>query len=143
MRLCGRSATGRAFESRLGQHCFSRALGQPVASALRAFGRPKHAERGVEKSQSNSDTSAGVALSSAVWLREPEEGRRTAGLQDSTLHAVLGICVSKIRRGNYVFLTWSGDHLPRHVHVYKDRDAGGEAESGRLGGDGGRRPRSA
>jgi hypothetical protein len=29
-------------------------------------------------------------------------------------------CVSKIRRGNYVFLTWSGDHLPRHVHVYKD-----------------------
>jgi hypothetical protein len=26
-----------------------------------------------------------------------------------------------IRRGNYVLLTWSGDHLPRHVHVYKDR----------------------
>lgn len=20
-----------------------------------------------------------------------------------------------------MFLTWSGDHLPRHVHVYKDR----------------------
>ena len=30
------------------------------------------------------------------------------------------IFVSKIRRGNYVFLTWSGDHPPRHVHVYKD-----------------------
>ena len=30
--------------------------------------------------------------------------------------------MSKIRRGNYVFLTWSGDHLPRHVHVYKDRE---------------------
>ena len=30
-------------------------------------------------------------------------------------------CVSKVRRGNYVFLTWSGDQLPRHVHVYKDR----------------------
>ena len=28
--------------------------------------------------------------------------------------------VSKIRRGNYVFLTWSGDHPPRHVHVYRD-----------------------
>ena len=28
--------------------------------------------------------------------------------------------VSKIRRGNYVFLTWSGDHPPRHVHVYED-----------------------
>jgi hypothetical protein len=28
--------------------------------------------------------------------------------------------VGKIRRGNYVFLTWAGDHPPRHVHVYKD-----------------------
>ncbi len=28
--------------------------------------------------------------------------------------------VSKIRRGNYVFLTWSSDHPPRHVHVYKE-----------------------
>lgn len=27
----------------------------------------------------------------------------------------------KIRRGNYVFLSWKGDHSPRHVHVYKDR----------------------
>lgn len=26
----------------------------------------------------------------------------------------------KIRRGNYVFVTWIGDHSPRHVHVYKD-----------------------
>ena len=26
----------------------------------------------------------------------------------------------KIRRGNYVFVTWVGDHDPRHVHVYKD-----------------------
>jgi hypothetical protein len=25
----------------------------------------------------------------------------------------------KIRRNNYVFLTWIGDHSPRHVHVYK------------------------
>jgi hypothetical protein len=28
--------------------------------------------------------------------------------------------VGKVRRGNYVFLTWRGDHSPRHVHVYKD-----------------------
>lgn len=28
--------------------------------------------------------------------------------------------MSKIRRGNYVFVTWAGDHPPRHVHVYKD-----------------------
>jgi hypothetical protein len=26
----------------------------------------------------------------------------------------------KIRRGNYVFLTWIGDHAPRHVHVYRN-----------------------
>ena len=26
----------------------------------------------------------------------------------------------KARRGNYVFLTWKGDHTPRHVHVYRD-----------------------
>ncbi|MBC8872868.1 MAG: DUF4160 domain-containing protein [Planctomycetes bacterium] len=28
--------------------------------------------------------------------------------------------MSKIRRGDYVFVTWTGDHPPRHVHVYKD-----------------------
>ena len=28
--------------------------------------------------------------------------------------------MSKIRRGNLVFITWAGDHAPRHVHVYKD-----------------------
>jgi len=28
--------------------------------------------------------------------------------------------VTKVRRGNYVFLTWKGDHSPRHVHVYRD-----------------------
>lgn len=28
--------------------------------------------------------------------------------------------MGKIRRGGYVFLTWKGDHSPRHVHVYRD-----------------------
>jgi hypothetical protein len=28
--------------------------------------------------------------------------------------------MSKIRRGNYIFVTWIGDHPPRHVHVYRD-----------------------
>lgn len=28
--------------------------------------------------------------------------------------------MGKIRRGNYVFITWTGDHTPRHVHVYRD-----------------------
>jgi hypothetical protein len=28
--------------------------------------------------------------------------------------------VGKHRRGGYVFITWIGDHPPRHVHVYRD-----------------------
>lgn len=28
--------------------------------------------------------------------------------------------MGKIRRGNYIFLTWKGDHSPYHVHVYRD-----------------------
>lgn len=28
--------------------------------------------------------------------------------------------MGKTRRGNYIFLTWKGDHSPRHVHVYRD-----------------------
>ena len=27
--------------------------------------------------------------------------------------------MGKVRRGNYVFLSWRGDH-GRHVHVYRD-----------------------
>lgn len=30
--------------------------------------------------------------------------------------------MGKIRRGGYIFLTWKGDHGPRHVHVYRDRE---------------------
>jgi hypothetical protein len=26
----------------------------------------------------------------------------------------------RIRRANYIVLTWKGDHSPRHVHVYRD-----------------------
>lgn len=28
----------------------------------------------------------------------------------------------RIRRGGYIFVTWKGDHPPRHVHVYRDRE---------------------
>ena len=28
--------------------------------------------------------------------------------------------LGKIRRGNFVFVTWKGGHSPRHVHVYRD-----------------------
>ena len=28
--------------------------------------------------------------------------------------------MGKIRRGGFIFITWKGDHPPRHVHVYRD-----------------------
>lgn len=28
--------------------------------------------------------------------------------------------MTKLRRGGYIFVTWKGDHAPRHVHVYRD-----------------------
>jgi hypothetical protein len=28
--------------------------------------------------------------------------------------------MSKGRRGGYVFMSWKGDHEPRHVHVFQD-----------------------
>lgn len=28
--------------------------------------------------------------------------------------------MGKLRRGGFVFVTWKGDHPPRHVHVYRD-----------------------
>ncbi len=28
--------------------------------------------------------------------------------------------MGKIKRGNYLFISWKGDHSPRHVHIYKN-----------------------
>jgi hypothetical protein len=28
--------------------------------------------------------------------------------------------MGKVKRGGFVFITWKGDHPPRHVHVYRD-----------------------
>ena len=28
--------------------------------------------------------------------------------------------MGKIKRGNYLFITWKGDHDPRHVHVFQN-----------------------
>jgi len=28
--------------------------------------------------------------------------------------------MARTRRGGYIFITWAGDHVPRHVHVYRD-----------------------
>ena len=31
------------------------------------------------------------------------------------------ICIGgQVSPGGYVFITWKGDHPPRHVHVYRD-----------------------
>jgi cell wall-associated NlpC family hydrolase len=27
--------------------------------------------------------------------------------------------MAKLRRGGFIFLSWKGDHGPRHVHVYR------------------------
>lgn len=27
--------------------------------------------------------------------------------------------MGKIKRGGYIFVTWKGDHDPRHVHVFE------------------------
>jgi hypothetical protein len=36
-------------------------------------------------------------------------------------HMRYRLLMAKIRRGNYIFLSWKGDHSPRHVHVYRNR----------------------
>lgn len=28
--------------------------------------------------------------------------------------------MTRIRRRGYLFVSWKGDHSPRHVHVYRD-----------------------
>lgn len=28
--------------------------------------------------------------------------------------------MGKIRRAGYIFITWIGDHAPKHVHVFKN-----------------------
>ena len=28
--------------------------------------------------------------------------------------------MGRIRRGGYLFITWKGDHDPKHVHIFKD-----------------------
>ena len=28
--------------------------------------------------------------------------------------------MGKLRRGGFIFVTWKGDHPPRHVHIYRD-----------------------
>ena len=32
---------------------------------------------------------------------------------------IINDTMGKIRRGNFIFVTWIGDHAPRHVHIFK------------------------
>jgi len=41
-------------------------------------------------------------------------------MDDNRSPAGTGRLVGRIRRGGYVFITWKGDHPPRHVHVFRD-----------------------
>jgi hypothetical protein len=40
------------------------------------------------------------------------------------LHVLPGVVTCSGRgqdpEGNFIFVTWKGDHSPRHVHVYRD-----------------------
>jgi hypothetical protein len=36
---------------------------------------------------------------------------------------IMEASMAKIRRGGYLFITWKGDHDPKHVHVFKDSRA--------------------
>ena len=38
----------------------------------------------------------------------------------ATLANGLEEILAKIRRNGYIFITWKGDHSPRHVHIFKD-----------------------
>lgn len=45
---------------------------------------------------------------------------KSSYLQIVSKMILLGGDLGKIRRGGYLFITWIGDHPPRHVHIYKD-----------------------
>lgn len=54
----------------------------------------------------------------------PGQGKRSVGIpllqRLVVLPPLVTLGVPKISRGNYIFLSWVGDHSPRHVHVYRD-----------------------
>jgi hypothetical protein len=61
---------------------------------------------------------------SRLALHRAQAQRRASGSRKGRscicYHRWYHFQVAKLRRGNYVFLTWKGDHGPRHVHVYRD-----------------------
>ena len=49
-----------------------------------------------------------------------------AAVRSDVLHALSFVTVdgilllARIRRGGFIFVTWVGDHRPRHVHVFRE-----------------------
>lgn len=50
----------------------------------------------------------------------PDHAWPHAATRCHTLPCTVRFLVTRIRRGGYIFVTWSGDHEPRHVHVYRN-----------------------
>jgi hypothetical protein len=41
------------------------------------------------------------------------------GIMTLMTNRIINDTMEKIRRGNFIFVTWIGDHAPRHVHIFK------------------------
>jgi hypothetical protein len=41
------------------------------------------------------------------------------GIMKLMTNRIINDTMGKIRRGNLIFVTWIGDHAPRHVHIFK------------------------
>ncbi len=41
------------------------------------------------------------------------------GIMTLMTNRIINDTMGKIRRGNFIFVTWIGDHAPRHVHIFK------------------------
>ena len=53
-------------------------------------------------------------------MAQPCDVRRRALYYEVLPRVVTLWALGKQRRGGYIFITWKGDHPPRHVHVYRD-----------------------
>lgn len=60
------------------------------------------------------------AIARLPRLQVAAPGSRPHAFYQLLPRVVTSTCVGKFRRGGYVFITWKGDHPPRHVHVYRD-----------------------
>lgn len=54
----------------------------------------------------------------AAW--EPSGSDPCQRVTLEVLPHVVTFRMPKVRRGGYIFLSWIGDHSPKHVHVYRD-----------------------